>query len=150
MQDERRTIHEESRLRSVLPRYRFPCGVIARQRFTVSRDRVSADSLYGGPTLPGIRLVIPSTAIGGIGGRSDRKMPGTRSIYRSLIVVERIGNGRLGRTWCKRPRAASGTVPALWGPFIHIGSLPKIAIRPLDGNLSCINTRPSPPPPPSP
>lgn len=73
----------------------------------------------------------------------------TDSIYRSLITWK-IGNSRLGRTSCKRPRAASGTVPALWGPFIHIGSQPKIAIRPLDGNLSCINTRLGPPPPPSP
>lgn len=48
-----------------------------------------------------------------------------------------IGDDRLGSrvTSCKRlARTASGAVPAPWGPFIHIGRQPKIAIRPLHGN----------------
>jgi len=55
-----------------------------------------------------------------------------------------IGDDRLGSrvTSCKRlARAASGAVPAPWGPFIHIGWRPKIAIRPLHGNrLSALTT----------
>lgn len=68
------------------------------------------------------------------------------TIYRSLMRAEGERSATVARsrvTSCRRPaRASSGAVPAPWGPFIHIGSQPKIAIRPLHGNLpSAVNER---------